>query len=150
MQRDALVAKPEEVVCALRRAAVVDDAAQTVGLAEANVKVEQLQLAIEHRTVLGQATGLVMARYQLTSEAAFKVLARLSQDTNCKLYAIASEIVENHDAETSAAPAHDPVRRRRLTGASRLRVGVARPDAGTARHSALLTVTGGGREKGGA
>ena len=103
MERDALVAKLEETVGDLQRAAAVDVASFTLELASVHTKVGQLETAIEHRTVLGQATGVVMTRFGLVSGAAFKVLAQLSQDTNRKVYDIAREIVELHDAEVAEA-----------------------------------------------
>ena len=68
-------------------------------------KVAQLEAALEHRTVLGQATGIVMTRYGLDSGAAFQVLSRLSQDLNRKVYDIALEMVHDHDAEALTAEA---------------------------------------------
>jgi AmiR/NasT family two-component response regulator len=50
--------------------------------------------ALDSRTLIGQATGILMAGYQLSPAAAFDFLVRMSQTTNTKLRAIAAEIVQ--------------------------------------------------------
>jgi len=57
-------------------------------------RISNLELALEHRTVIGQATGIVMERYGIDAAAAFSVLARISSHTNRKIYVIAGELVE--------------------------------------------------------
>jgi GAF domain-containing protein len=56
--------------------------------------VTQLQAALANRTVIGQAQGILMHRYDLSPETAFTVLKRGSQDGNLKLRALALELVE--------------------------------------------------------
>ena len=51
--------------------------------------------AVDGRTVIGQAQGILMERYGITAEQAFTVLKRLSQDGNVKLHQLASEFVEH-------------------------------------------------------
>jgi ANTAR domain len=60
-------------------------------------KVGQLEVAVDHRTDIGQATGIVMERFGLDPDAAFGVLAELSQRTNRKLYFIARQLVTDRD-----------------------------------------------------
>jgi hypothetical protein len=50
------------------------------------------------RAVIDQAIGMLMLRYGLTSEAAFQLLTRLSQESNIKLRIIAERVVDNADA----------------------------------------------------
>ncbi len=57
----------------------------------------QLEVAVAHRTVIGQATGIVMERFDVDSTAAFDALAELSQQTNRKLYEISRELVSGRD-----------------------------------------------------
>ena len=64
----------------------------TAALAEA-VGQEQLQAALDSRTVIGQATGIVMERFGLDAAAAFGVLQRLSQTQNVKLRDLAAQVV---------------------------------------------------------
>jgi GAF domain-containing protein len=55
--------------------------------------VQNLQEALETRTTIGQAVGIVMERYQLNDERAFAFLTRLSQHRNVKLCQVAEELV---------------------------------------------------------
>ncbi len=56
-------------------------------------EVQNLREAVRTRGTIGQAVGIVMERYQLTDERAFAFLARLSQDGNLKLRAIAEQVI---------------------------------------------------------
>lgn len=56
-------------------------------------EVSSLKEALETRTVIGQAVGIVMERYQLNDERAFAFLTRLSQHRNIKLRLVAEELV---------------------------------------------------------
>lgn len=77
----------------------------SVALASAE-EVEQLGESVNSRTVIGQAIGLVMCQYHLTSEQAFGVLRELSMDQNRKVALLARELVNDWDAEghKSASP----------------------------------------------
>ena len=61
------------------------DAAQTT--------VGQLRQALRTNRTTGTAVGIVMVRYELDPERAFKVLVRTSQQSNRKLHDIAAEVV---------------------------------------------------------
>ncbi|MET3963190.1 GAF domain-containing protein [Marmoricola sp. OAE513] len=52
-----------------------------------------LRAAMETRTVIGVATGLVMGRYGISQEQAFQYLTRMSQTTNTKLRVVAEQLV---------------------------------------------------------
>lgn len=56
--------------------------------------VEDIETALEHRLVIGQAQGILMERLGLTPERAFAYLNRASQQTNTKLHDVAAELVE--------------------------------------------------------
>jgi AmiR/NasT family two-component response regulator len=56
-------------------------------------KVETLQEALETRTVIGQAQGILMERLGLSAEEAFGYLRRRSNTDNVKLRDLAAEIV---------------------------------------------------------
>ncbi len=58
---------------------------------------QQIRAALTSRDVIGQAKGMLMERYKLSSQAAFALLSRLSQDTNTKLADLANQVVA--DAE---------------------------------------------------
>lgn len=55
----------------------------------------QLQDALATRTVIGQATGLIMERYELDEVRAFAFLTRMSQTGNTKLRDVAEEVVSS-------------------------------------------------------
>ena len=61
-------------------------------------KVDDLHVALETRHTIGLAQGLLMARYDLTTEQAFDYLRRSSQDGNVKLRRLADRIVGNWHA----------------------------------------------------
>lgn len=56
-------------------------------------RARQFQTALFNRTVIGQAQGMLMQRYQLDPAQAFAVLKRVSQRENRKLREIAVQIV---------------------------------------------------------
>lgn len=58
----------------------------------AHEQIANLEVAVEHRTVIGQAIGILQERFDVDSEQAFAVLARLSQDKNIKVYELATEL----------------------------------------------------------
>ncbi|MCW2847421.1 MAG: two-component system response regulator [Marmoricola sp.] len=66
-------------------------------LLKARAEIDQLKAGLRSRTVIGQATGLVMASRQLTADAAFALLIEMSQRTNVKLHEIAERLVAEAD-----------------------------------------------------
>lgn len=58
---------------------------------------ETLRGAIRTRERIGEATGILMERYKLTSEQAFALLVKASQNLNTKLRDLAEEIVRTGD-----------------------------------------------------
>ena len=63
-----------------------------VALPEAQ-NVTHLQTAVTVRTMIGQAEGILMERFDLSAAQAFAVLRRVSQDRNIKLNRVAEELV---------------------------------------------------------
>lgn len=55
--------------------------------------IDTRDLAIVSRTVIGQAEGILMERYDLTAAKAFAVLRRVSQDSQTKVAVVAAELV---------------------------------------------------------
>src|SRR3954471_15162229 len=55
-------------------------------------KLERAAIALANRDIIGQAKGILMERFRLTADQAFEVLAKVSQDTNRKLYAVADDL----------------------------------------------------------
>jgi GAF domain-containing protein len=64
-------------------------------------EVRQLEDALQSRTMIGQATGLLMADEGLTSEEAFQKLVKVSQNSNVKLRDIAQRYVHAWEQRAS-------------------------------------------------
>ena len=56
-------------------------------------RIENLYTALDSRTVIGQAEGILMERFDLSPQSAFEVLRRVSSHSNEKLHAVALELV---------------------------------------------------------
>jgi AmiR/NasT family two-component response regulator len=56
---------------------------------------QHMQSAMEHRAVIEQAKGIIMADRRCGPDEAFAILSRLSQDTNRKVRDVASALVQN-------------------------------------------------------
>jgi GAF domain-containing protein len=70
---------------------------------------QNLWRAIEARNLIGQAQGMLMARYGLSAEKAFAVLRRHSNHSNVKVSAVAEQLVSTGSlpAKASAVPLPD-------------------------------------------
>jgi GAF domain-containing protein len=53
---------------------------------------ENVTSALVNRDIIGQAKGILMERFKITSDQAFAVLAKVSQDTNRKVAAVAEDL----------------------------------------------------------
>jgi GAF domain-containing protein len=49
-------------------------------------------IALVNRDLIGQAKGILMERFKITADQAFDVLAKVSQDTNRKVFAVAEDL----------------------------------------------------------
>ncbi len=65
-------------------------------------QIEHLEVALDHRTTIGQAQGILMERMQIDSDAAFRYLCRVSSNTNTKVIDIADDIVRTRTVPASA------------------------------------------------
>ncbi len=59
----------------------------------AALEIQHLHAAVMSRTVIGQAEGILMERFDIDAARAFEVLKRISSRTNTKLHAVANEVV---------------------------------------------------------
>ena len=64
----------------------------------------QLWTAIERRTCLGQAQGILMARFGIAADEAFGALVRQSRDTDTTLSRVAESVVTTGHLESSRGP----------------------------------------------
>ena len=55
-------------------------------------QIQNLQAALDSRTVIAQAVGILMERYDLEPDGAFSVLTRVSTTTNSKLRDLAEQL----------------------------------------------------------
>jgi transcriptional regulator with GAF, ATPase, and Fis domain len=67
-----------------------------VALASAQ-NAENLETAVTNRTVIGQAEGILMERFDISAEHAFSVLRRVSQQRNVKLSRVAEQLVTTRE-----------------------------------------------------
>jgi hypothetical protein len=56
-------------------------------------EIDSLSQGLDSHTIIGQATGILMGRFNLHADVAFRVLARYSSTTNTKLRDVAEDIV---------------------------------------------------------
>jgi AmiR/NasT family two-component response regulator len=56
---------------------------------------QELEKALDSRTLIGQAQGILMHAFEIDAAKAFAYMRRLSQDQNVKLVRIAENIIEN-------------------------------------------------------
>ncbi len=66
----------------------------------ASQDAEHMEVAIANRTVIGQAEGILMERFDLAPDQAFAVLRRVSQHRNVKLNVVAKELVRTRKTPT--------------------------------------------------
>ena len=67
-----------------------------VALADSR-QAEQLGIAIATRTVIGQAEGILMERFDISADQAFAVLRRVSSHSNVKLNRVAEQLVQTRE-----------------------------------------------------
>jgi GAF domain-containing protein len=70
----------------------------TVALGRA-IEEDNLNHALTTRTLIGQAVGLTMARFQISGDRAFQFLVRASSTSNIKVRDIAEEVVNQANAQ---------------------------------------------------
>ena len=69
-----------------------------------SINDEQLASALETRTTIGQAIGIVMERYQLDADHAFSALRRISSQDNLKLRDLAAQVVATREVPHRHTP----------------------------------------------
>lgn len=72
--------------------AVALAAQAAIGLANARTS-DELRSALASRDIIGQAKGIVMERFGISSVEAFALMTKLSQTSNVPLYEVARELV---------------------------------------------------------
>jgi hypothetical protein len=93
--------------------------ASYAGVAVSNVRTfedmrsraEGLQVAMASRSVIDQAKGVLMERFKVTPDQAFRMLAAASMATNVKLREVADQLVTTGELPTLPASSGRPARR---------------------------------------
>lgn len=93
----------------LRRATLfTEEVARTipgaVRLFETDERATQLEQALVSRSTIDQALGVLMAQNKCTSDEAFGILRRASQNRNVKLRDVAAMIIERFTGHAAAQP----------------------------------------------
>ena len=71
-------------------------------LMAAERQIDQLGLGLHNRTIIGQAQGVLMERYDMTADQAFDYLRRLSSNSNRKVAVVAAEIAQTRQVPETA------------------------------------------------
>jgi AmiR/NasT family two-component response regulator len=71
-----------------------DLTAENLRLAREN---DGLNIALDHRAVIGQAMGILMERHKMKAEEAFDLLVAVSQNQNVKLFTLAERLARTGD-----------------------------------------------------
>ncbi|MFJ4210065.1 ANTAR domain-containing protein [Paenarthrobacter sp. NPDC089675] len=77
-----------------------------VRIAAADQRGDDLRTAMESRTVIDLACGMIMAQNRCSHDEAFEILRRASSDRNRKLRDVAQEIVDRMAGQPHTKPAH--------------------------------------------
>ncbi|GGO46161.1 hypothetical protein GCM10012287_15820 [Streptomyces daqingensis] len=75
-----------------------------------HAELEQLRRAMETRSVIDQAHGVLMATYRCTPPAAWKLLVTVSQHANVKLHKVAAALVMSTQGEPLPEPLSSALR----------------------------------------
>ena len=59
-----------------------------------------LNIALSHRDLIGQAKGILMERYKISAQDAFRLLVVTSQTTNIKLHDVADYLTRTGQLNT--------------------------------------------------
>lgn len=96
-----------------------NERSQLVGLAlaahiavalAASREIASRDVGIVRRSIINQAEGVLMERYQLSANQAFDLLAKISKDRDSQLIDIASDLIDVTSSPTQYAPGHRAVR----------------------------------------
>lgn len=71
---------------------------------QAREEAESLRLGLQSNREIGKAVGLLMAAHRVSSDEAFAILKRTSQDLNMKLVHVAAQVVEGQQAQVVPKP----------------------------------------------
>ena len=70
----------------------------TIAALERGDEASTLRRGLESNREIGKAVGLLMAMHKITDEAAFEMLAKVSQEMNVKVAEVAAQVIAHHTA----------------------------------------------------
>lgn len=76
-------------------------------------EIQQLNTSVTSRTVIGQAQGIMMERFDINADRAFAAMRRVSNNRNVKLQQVAAELVETR--KTPGTEGNGPIPSQRVT-----------------------------------
>ena len=82
------------------RAEATAVAAQAAASLATRHRIETLESAVDGRTVIGQAQGILMEKHGIDAAHAFDVLRRYSSETNTRLLLVAKQLVAERELPT--------------------------------------------------
>lgn len=95
-----------------RAHAITDDAveagyalaAHAALIFDAARRQQQFESALASRDIIGQAKGMIMERFSIDATQAFKLLTKLSQESNVRVAEISRQIISNQPGDRSTKP----------------------------------------------
>ena len=94
--------RPPDRITLLRMSASEDEVARL------RDTIRNLETAVEHRDVIGQAKGVIMATRRCSAEEAFALLIEQSQHTNRRVIDIATELAASQSQGGPPGPLFEP------------------------------------------
>jgi AmiR/NasT family two-component response regulator len=73
----------------------------TLAALERGEEATTLRRGLESNREIGKAVGLLMAMHDLDDDAAFELLAKVSQEMNIKVAQVAAQVVAHHKKKDS-------------------------------------------------
>lgn len=70
-------------------------------------QVSELETALETRSLIGEALGILMERYQLTEDEAFDLLSRVASEQESKVREVAETMVVRRELPPGTMPRGD-------------------------------------------
>jgi len=64
------------------------------GVADLELEIEHLRRALVSRDVIGQAKGIIMERFKVTADEAFRVLVAASQHQNVRVAELSANLAD--------------------------------------------------------
>ncbi|MFC4786478.1 ANTAR domain-containing protein [Nocardioides sp. MAHUQ-72] len=101
----------QDGVAAIVGAVIDEEREQPLTLSQALEQIGHLERALETRSVICRAEGIVMERFGIDEASAWRMLVRISTDSNVKLHDVAAGIVATRTIPGRGGPGGGPTSR---------------------------------------